>query len=61
MKKWSESRTIVFNVIVASLAALELNLGLLKGVLEPQHYLMALVAINGINAGLRVITSQPIK
>ena len=61
MKSWYQSKTLWLNAIVALLAALELNLGLLKGMLKPEHYLIAIVAVNGINAGLRVITSQPIK
>jgi hypothetical protein len=61
MKKWWQSKTLWLNVAVAAGAALEMNLGLVQGMLKPHHYLAALVAVNAVNVALRFITSQPIK
>lgn len=55
-----QSRTVVFNAIVAALAVLEAGSGALRGVLGEVGYLVLMMAIAAANVYLRSITSQPV-
>ena len=61
MKPWYTSKTLWLNAIMAAIAVLEANFGMVRDRMEPEHYLLAIAGFAAVNAGLRVITSQPIK
>ena len=58
MKPWYLSKTIIFNVLVAALLAVETVTGLLQPHLPANIYLIIAVGLPIINAALRVITSE---
>lgn len=54
-----KSKTMVFNVLVAIFAVIEINMNLLQGYLG-EHYGVAFMFIAVVNAVLRIITTQPL-
>lgn len=60
MKPWWQSRTLWFNALLAMATVFEANVALLRESLGPQAYLGALTLAAGVNAFLRLVTSQPI-
>mgnify|MGYP000928731243 CR=1 FL=1 len=61
MKPWWKSRLLWANFIAAVLAVVEANTGIVKEAMGPTGYLLAMVALTGINAILRFDTTQAIK
>jgi hypothetical protein len=57
-KKWWKSKTIWFNIGVASLAALEASFSLFQPLIVGDVYAYALTLLTIGNAILRVITTQ---
>jgi hypothetical protein len=57
-KRWTRSRTLRFNAIVAGLAALEASSGLLQPVLPVNVYAVGLAVLTVGNAILRLVTTQ---
>lgn len=60
MKKWWKSRVIWFNIIVASLVALEASFSALQGFLPADVYAIAVPVLAIGNAILRIVTTQGI-
>lgn len=60
MKKWWQSKTIWFNIIVASLVALEETFSALQGLLPANVYAIAVPVLAIGNAVLRIVTTQGI-
>lgn len=60
-KPWYLSKTLLFNAMVAALAALEQYAGLLQPHLPVNFYVAVAVGLPVINAVLRVITTQGIR
>jgi hypothetical protein len=61
MKKWWKSKTLWLNAVSAGFVALEASFGMLREKMSPEHYLVLLGLLAALNAGLRFITSQPVK
>jgi len=57
-KKWYKSKTLWLNALAAALIAIEANYSLLAPVLGPSTYGTLAVILAGLNAVLRVITTQ---
>ena len=57
MKPWYQSKTIIVNVTVAALVALEAGTGLLQPYLPGNFYVIIAVGLPVVNAVLRVITT----
>lgn len=57
-KPWYKSKTIWFNIAVASLAALEASASMIQPFLQGNVYGYGLLLLTVGNAGLRIITSQ---
>lgn len=60
MKKWYQSRTLWFNIIVASLVALEASFSALQNFLPADIYAIAVPVLAIGNAVLRIVTTQGI-
>lgn len=60
MKAWWKSKTIWFNLIMAVLSSLEATFHLLQPIFGSSLYGVGAVFVAVVNAGLRVVTSQPI-
>lgn len=60
-KRPLESKTLLFNLLVAALAVMADQSETLRSVLTPPVYLAVTLAIALINTWLRLQTSQPIK
>lgn len=58
MKKWYRSKTIIFNAVVAALAALECVTGFLEPYVGHTFYAGLCVVLPIGNAMLRVVTSK---
>lgn len=61
MKRWWQSRLLWANFIAAVLVVIEANTGLVKEAMGPTGYLLAMVALSGVNAILRFDTDKAIK
>lgn len=65
MKKWTvrclKSKTMVFNAVVAGLAALEASFSVLQPFVPGDVYAWFTVALIVGNKVLRVLTTQPLK
>lgn len=59
-KSWYKSKTIIFNVTVAVLAAAEAGTGILQPLLPINFYTLLVFSLPVINAGLRVVSSASI-
>lgn len=59
-KPWWRSKTMWFNMAVAALIALEMNLPGLQGFIEPQTYAYVLMGVNIVNVVLRAVTKAPV-
>jgi hypothetical protein len=59
LAKYIKSKTILFSAILAVMGVLELNLGLLEGLLG-DWYGVVFILISAITAFLRVMTVVPI-
>ncbi|SDI52894.1 hypothetical protein [Propionivibrio dicarboxylicus] len=57
-KPWYQSKTVLFNIAVAALVALESVTGLLQPFLPVNFYAAVSVLLPVVNAVLRVISSQ---
>lgn len=60
MKPWYLSKTIWFNIVVASMAGVETSFQLLQSVLPVQSYQAWLFIVTVGNVALRAITTQGI-
>ncbi len=60
MKNWKQSKTIIFNILVAVLGAVELNYDFIKEQ-NPEYYMYIVIFVTAVNIYLRTITTQPIK
>lgn len=58
MKPWWKSRTLIFNALVAALAALEANAALIQPYVPGNVYGWAVLLLTTGNAVLRIVTSQ---
>lgn len=59
-KPWWKSKTLWFNILVAALLAVEMNLPNLQDFIEPEQYAYLLGAVNLINVVLRAVTKAPV-
>ena len=62
IKWWNgfkSSRTLMFNMFLLFLGVLEVNMGLLQGMLG-DYYGVVLIAVATINGWLRLITTQAV-
>jgi len=59
-KPFYQSKTILLNALLAMMAVIESQMGLMKGVIEPQAYIVILALMAGFNVFLRAITSAPV-
>jgi len=60
MKKWYQSKTVWFNVLVAMGAAVEVSLNIVQGYFDPKIYFGLVVLIAGVNVVLRCISATAI-
>jgi len=60
VKPWYQSKTIIINVLVAALVALEAGTGLLQPYLPGNFYAIIAVGLPMVNAILRVITTTTV-
>lgn len=58
MKPWYKSKTIIFNIVVSALVALEATFSALQGLLPANVYAVAVVVLAIGNSVLRIITTQ---
>lgn len=59
-KHWRRSRTLIFNGLVAVLAALADVTGFLQPVTSPGVFAAVVITLTAINAALRTVTRQPL-
>ena len=59
-KPWWTSKTMVFNIAIGVLLAVELNFPSLQTHIEPELYAYLAMGINVVNVALRAITSSPV-
>lgn len=59
-KPWYKSKTIWFNIFVAVGTAVEASLSLIEGYFDPRVFLAIIAGVAGVNAVLRIISSQGI-
>ena len=57
-KPWYQSKTIWFNIAVASLAALEVSASMIQPFVQGNVYGYGLLLLTVGNAALRIITTQ---
>jgi hypothetical protein len=60
MKKWYQSKTVWFNVLIAMGAAVEASLNIVEGYFDPKIYFGLVVLIAGVNVVLRCISTSAI-
>jgi hypothetical protein len=60
-KKWYQSKTMWFNLLVASMLLIEQNINFLQPLLPINLYALLSFIVPLVNMWLRVITSQGIK
>jgi hypothetical protein len=60
MKKWYQSKTVWFNVLVAMGAAVEIYMNTLQSYFDPKVYFGLAVLIAGVNVVLRCISASAI-
>ena len=59
-KPFYQSKTIVINMLLAMMAVVESQLGLLQSVINPTHYIFIMAFMAGLNVFLRAITTAPV-
>ena len=59
-KPWYKSKTLLFNALVAALAALEASAHLIQPYVSGNIYAYGMLLLTTGNAALRIITSQGI-
>jgi hypothetical protein len=59
-KPWWASKTLLFNMLVGGMLALEMNMPSLQGFVDPEMYAYLLLAVNIVNVLLRIVTSAPL-
>ena len=59
-KTWWRSKTMLFNMAVAALLALEYNLPSLQGFVPQEAYVYIIGGVNIANMVLRVVTTGPV-
>lgn len=59
-KPWWKSKTLWFNITVASLMAVEMNIPAFKQFLDPELYAYLLGGVNVVNVALRAVTRGPV-
>jgi len=60
MKKWYQSKTIWFNVIIAMGAAVEASLNIIQNYFDPKIYFGLVVVVAGVNVLLRCVSTAGI-
>jgi|ABSR01.1.fsa_nt_gi hypothetical protein len=60
MKKWYQSKTLWFNVLVAVGTAIEASLSLVQGYFDPRVFLAIIGVTSGVNVLLRFISTTAI-
>lgn len=60
MKKWYQSKTVWFNILIAMGAAVEASLNIVEGYFDPKIYFGLVVLIAGVNVVLRCISTTAI-
>jgi hypothetical protein len=60
MKKWYQSKTVWFNILIAMGAAVEASLNIVEGYFDPKIYFGLVVLIAGVNVVLRCISTSAI-
>ena len=60
MKKWYQSKTLWFNVLVAVGPAIEASLSLVQGYFDPRVFLAIIGVTSGVNVLLRFISTTAI-
>ena len=60
LKQILKSKTMLFNIFVAIMAVIEINMSVLQPILG-DHYGIVLIVIAAVNAFLRTITTTSIK
>lgn len=60
-KKWYHSKTMLFNLLVASMLLIEQNLNLIQPLLPINMYALLSFIVPLVNMWLRIITTQGIK
>lgn len=59
-KPWWKSKTMLFNIAVAVLLAVEANLPNMQGFIQPEAYAYILAGVNVTNMALRAVTRGPV-
>lgn len=59
-KPWYLSKTMLFNILVGALLALEMNFPSIQPFLDPQQYAYLAMGINIVNVVLRLFTVSPV-
>ena len=59
-KPWWRSKTMIFNMGVAALLAVEYNLPALQGLVPQEAYVYIIGGVNVVNMVLRVVTTGPV-
>lgn len=57
-KRWYKSKTLLFNIAVSALVALEASFSMLQAFLPADTYAIAVVVLTVGNAMLRIVTTQ---
>lgn len=57
-KSWYKSKTIIFNIVVSAMVALEASFSMLQSFLPANTYAIAVVVLAVGNAMLRIVTTQ---
>jgi hypothetical protein len=60
VKRWYLSKTLWLNAVMAAAAVAEVNFGMLRDRMSPEHYLLAIAGFAALNAMLRFVTTQSI-
>ena len=59
-KPWYKSKLFWFNVLSGVAAIVVANFNLIQEMVNPKYYLALIGLVNGINIGLRFITTSPV-
>jgi hypothetical protein len=59
-KAWWQSKTMLFNIVLAVALAVEMGLPDLQPFFQPEHYAYLALAVNVVNVVLRMVTSAPV-